>query len=490
MKNNMLKALQELIKEKSPEETDSSELSHTLTVKGLCVDSSFEIARQNASIAAEQCLSSDVNAMLQVLSTLFAAYQRAPTESLEVLYSTLKDIQNSGAMQKLSHQLNDVAYSTVKSFHETTEVCKRFYPEANELESQAIKATNAKSLKLYCDLWRKMTETQLPQGNFSALDYSKAVSCGDLTDDFVEYPILKLCSLYVSIADSLIQSAIKDVEHALDDTVVCRLMQLLNWRTRFVKICSEPIFVTSKTKRTPILREETVHLLQMHCKWLRKHLLDAFRDLLSDGSSLKEFSKTMQQMQYSYQDNQLVMNLGKKLRKLYGQPKLYENQSEYDRCVERSTIFSQLALDWNQPIEKQLRKLASDVAAVSNVYLALDIPEEATLANLRHCSALELAKPQSPTSASLEQKLLPVNTYIIQRILNLLQSYFIDITSRLQKDDSYKRDQRDVIADPQELLCNLVALAKVTRGFPPKLLNLLHVLLKVQLGDVKDVYHR
>lgn len=484
MKNTMLKALEEKINHEEYRVFEARDTSHTLTVRGLCSNSSYEIAKQIAYVAVQQSndIDSDLAFALHSLTSIFTSYQKCPENSMQTLYTIIKtSLEDDNRLEQVANQLNDKALASVKKLKGHSESPKRFYPELQQLDENEITEANMKSVLLYNELWKTFVQKFLPENNFSALDYSKAVTSGMLTDDFVEYPILQHCKKYTDIIDEYIEHAIKYAQDSLDDKTVCQIIHLLNWRNRFLKVSSMPLFVTKKNKRTPILKEEIIPLIYMHSKWLQKHLMGELFKLLPPNHKLREqFNRASIDMLQNEQDNTEIAKFSKKLRKVKGQPKLHENQDGYDLAVARSDVYKQVTLDLTKPIETQAQKLSLDIEMATDMTLALDVPDSSKLTMIQEniTKMLEVARH---TKISLDVKLLPINGYVIQRMLSIMKIHFIDLIYKLSQGKSIKASsgklQQFVV-----ILTNFTSLARVTKGFPPALLNILQVIEKLCLG--------
>lgn len=483
MKNTMLKALEEKINHEEYRVFEARDTSHTLTVRGLCSNSSYEIAKQIAYVAVQQSndIDSDLAFALHSLTSIFTSYQKCPENSMQTLYTIIKtSLEDDNRLEQVANQLNDKALASVKKLKGHSESPKRFYPELQQLDENEITEANMKSVLLYNELWKTFVQKFLPENNFSALDYSKAVTSGMLTDDFVEYPILQHCKKYTDIIDEYIEHAIKYAQDSLDDKTVCQIIHLLNWRNRFLKVSSMPLFVTKKNKRTPILKEEIIPLIYMHSKWLQKHLMGNFSNCCLNHKLREQFNRASIDMLQNEQDNTEIAKFSKKLRKVKGQPKLHENQDGYDLAVARSDVYKQVTLDLTKPIETQAQKLSLDIEMATDMTLALDVPDSSKLTMIQEniTKMLEVARH---TKISLDVKLLPINGYVIQRMLSIMKIHFIDLIYKLSQGESIKASsgklQQFVV-----ILTNFTSLARVTKGFPPALLNILQVIEKLCLG--------
>lgn len=481
-KNQMLKLLEDTIKDTPNEISDTKDASHTMTVKGLCADASFELVKQIVFSAVQETLDakSEPKTHLHALCSVFNAYQKCHKDIRDVCHSVLKvnleEQESSNSVRKITDKLNQQIFTFVTKSDTSMNGHKRFYPELFISSTEEFTKTNIEEVLMFVQLAKTLTRESIPKNEFSVIDYSKAVLSGSLTDDFVEYPILKHCEQYLVAIDIHIVRAITKATE-FNDTTACKVMQLLNWRNRFLKYASESIFVTSSTKRRKHLREDIVPLLYVHSKWLRKHLMtELFKHLPTDHKLIDSFNSKVQEITNQYdQDNTELMKLSKKLKKLYGQPKLYESKDEYDRSVRRSTAYGRLTLNVNQPLSKQLDKLSVDCASVTDLSLALDVPDNNTLTIIEE-NISKIAQAKSSQAVS-EAMLLPVTSYVVQRVLSLLQTSLYDIVSKLSCEGS-QATGTDVT-----VLSYLVQLSRLSKGFPPALLNLLEVILKTVEGQ-------
>lgn len=490
MKNTMLKELDELL---DGEEYDNmgpihKATSHTLTVKGLCSNSSVEIAKQIAYIAAQETKDSTTISDLYIIFSMYSVYLKIRPKLHETVYTIIKNSlkeQNSCKKLELAQKLNDEAYKFYKYGH--LQSYKRYYPESYRLNEDVIHTCNVDGLLLLNNLMNKFMNTTIPKNSFSILDYSKAVLSGSLTDDFVEFPILKYCQKYLEIIDDFIKNAIDRAESSLDDKTACNISQLLNWRNRFVRLSNEAIFAPNQGKRRQVLREDIVSLLYAHSKWLQKNLIQPLCRLIPQNENMiKGFDAAIKDMVINTdQENTELTKLSKKMRKMYGQPKLFVNQEEYDICNETSQVYSKLTLDMNQPISKQLNRLSVDNYVVTDMQLALDVANKEKIALVQE-NITKFTEGKKIDKQGSQVKLLPIISYVVQRILTILQRDFLDVMSYLSKSE----DKHIVRIELSQVLASLVHLGKVTKGFPPALLNLMEVMHKLQENGQEDLSDR
>lgn len=479
MKNTMLKAIEKEVLE-FKNYAVSNDTTHTLTVKGLCAHSEVEIARQIAFII----FNFDAKPLHAFLS-VFNSYLKCPKDLLQLCYNIIRDNLTNlprNPIIAVTEKFNDHAF---KDVHKQRHECfTRFFPETYILDDLSIKSTNTEAVAMFNDLLNLMTESTRTKGAFSVLDYSNAVISGSLTDDFVEYPILKHCQSYLAIIDDHISVALQEARDSLLDEVSCRILQLLSWRVRFAKIASQPIFKTSKSRNRPQLREDIVPLLQIHNKWLHKHLIKELFKLLPKGHTvIGQFEAIVDNILYqegewtkhNEENDSRLFKVSKKLRKLYGQPKLYENRDQYVQCLKRSELYKNLTLNPDREVSKQIDKLSIDVAAVTEVNLAEDIPEENKLIVIDD-NMLKTDRNVTISPAVLsELKVLPVTSYVLQRVLTMLQTDFVAIISQLTSEDN----PGEVTVKVTDVLKSLVALCKRSKGFPPAFLNLLELVQNI-----------
>ncbi|XP_075981449.1 midasin [Anticarsia gemmatalis] len=472
MKNSMLKALEQLMDDEGDRYVSPLNTNHSLTVKGLCSHSTAEITKQIAFVATQEILS------FPVFVCIYSVYQKVPRmllEPIQVVIDESLKTQYSGHMLELTKRLNDVACNCLQ-IYPYLPAFKRYYPEQHKINRDAERLSNSQSLLLFNHLMKTYLQSTTSTRAFSVVDYSKAVLSGKITDDFVEYPILKYCQSYLEMIDQYITNSIILAKSSLDDEITCRIIQALNWRNRFVRLTNEAIFVNNIDILRQDLREDIVPLLYAHRKWLRKHLIQVFskltkqnRDLLNElNVQLENFALHIDQ------DNSQMLKLSKKLRKIYGQPKLYYDKEEYELCTEKSDIYNKLTLDMSRPISKQLNKYCVHNYAVTDMSLALDVPNKDTLAVVQ--DNLSKLTENKSERASPQVKLMPVISYVVQRIFTILQSEFLDVVAQL----SNVEDQPKVTSDYSEVFVSLIHLSKVNKGVPPALLNLLEIVVHLQ----------
>lgn len=480
MKNNMLKTLEECLEDH--EFIEQEECSHTLTVKGLSTDSSYEFTKIVAHPAVQQlaflkhCLSeNDNNYYLHNLFSIFTAYQKCSSENWAKLYLVLKKVNNNRIKCNGIYSLNDTAYFRLKQF--SSELHKRFFPEY--YNSQDVSKSNCQTILLLLNLYANDTSSDNDKPSLTPLTYSKAIMSGDLADEFDEYPILKHCEKYLAVVDNFIEDCINKAKNPIDDKKACLIVQLLNWRSRFVKACSEPICYNDERNRRVFRVEDVVPLLYLHSKWLEKHLMgELFR--LSPQMQ-KQFKKKLPMILSEHdQSNPEMAKLGKKLRKIYGQPQLYHDQNQYELSNVRCSIYDKITLDLNQPIQRQFDILSLDITSVTDKSLALDVPEDNTPTRIQE--NILMAVNENITKVKLNLKLLPINSYVIQRVLNILQKDFLKfVTSVISEEERFRgyKFQEDLML----IITNLVHIGKVSKGLSPAFINILEVVKKLQDED-------
>ncbi|CAG9795642.1 unnamed protein product [Diatraea saccharalis] len=178
-----------------------------------------------------------------------------------------------------------------------------------------------------------------------------------------------------------------------------------------------------------------------------------------------------------------MSKFSKKLRKLYGQPKLYKNRDEYNICVERVNIYKNFTLDLNQPLENQNVNLHIDMTKVCSSKLALDVPEETSLKIVQD----NVSKINEKAYNNSETKLLPINSYVLLRISNILNNAFFDTISGLPLQDTKENNLPNCSG---EILKNLVHFGTVTKALTPEFLNVLSLLQNVYDGNISLIEER
>ncbi|XP_041985023.1 midasin [Aricia agestis] len=468
MKNAMLKELQNELEEVYNDIEDIT--GHTLTVQGLTTNSAREIAKQTAyPIVKLNLVEPNVQNTLHNLFNVLIGFQKCPSEYLNIFFNSLEqDISNKNLQELIAYTYNNLRNEPDLISY------KRYYPETFILDTETTTQSNISSALLYNKLLKKVSQNSIVTSGFSAADYANAVTSGKITDDFSEYPILKYCQTYLQVIDNYIIKTIRASQNYFNDNVLGHIMQLLNWRIRFIKMCSQPIFITSKNKRTPILKEDIIPLLQVHSKWIQKYLLEELFKLPPNKTLKQSFQQEIDKMNiYDDQSKTKLVKVTKKLRKLYGQPKLYKNDTEYDICNSRKELNKNITIDMNQPVDKQLYKVLTNPVGFCTSELAIDVPEEKIVSTLKN-SILELVeKGKDDSILHKDVKLLPINFYVIKRVLQLLKPYLLHEVSGIHEEET-NNDQ-----DVSEILANVVNFGKEAKGFPPVLLSQLEIIQKV-----------
>ncbi|CAK1552225.1 unnamed protein product [Leptosia nina] len=255
--------------------------------------------------------------------------------------------------------------------------------------------------------------------------------------------------------------------------MACQILQLLNWRSRFYKTCTLPIFTMQK--RVPILKEDIVPILEIHNKWVQKYLFEALYSLLNEPEMYEELNREVTKLKLNVEEEYTqISKISKKLRKCYGQSKLFKDQKEYDSCCARAKVYQDIHLDMNQPFDKQLYKM-QHVLYTLNKMFAVDIPDEASIKNVENSVAL--AKESRNTLTS-DMKLIPINVYLIQRMLNVVQPFLPDLLRKFFATE-------DILLHANETSCldilsSVSNYAKSCLGFSSALLDHFQVLLEMR----------
>lgn len=479
MKNTMLSALKTKLEDFEDSCVDPKDTTHTMTIRGIQKNCSLEIAKQIAFTAVQESLVLDSKIednYNHVLFAVFNAYQRSSKRLLSLCYNIIKNSLNeqySNKMNVFGLKLNECAHAFL--LDKICDSYKRFYPEIHFLIRDKLKKANCETILLLNALLKSFQEATVMKNGFSVLDYSNAILSGSLTDDFIEYPILKHCQNYLDTIEYHIFRAIDSAKN-LDDTDVCKILQLLHWRSRFLKLASENMFVTSGARKRQHLREELVPLLYIHSKWLHKHLMTPLFSLSTDKIQEMEFYAYVDRINNENDvDNSETIKISKKLRKLCGQPKLYVNKEEYELCLKKTEIYNKLNLNLNQPVKKQVEILAVDISTVTDYSLALDVPESDKFTIIEE--NMSKTRPLVTPALISEIKLLPLTSYVIQRLINIMKFEILMFVTKLTSEGN-----ENVNENYRNLLLNLTQLIKLSKGFPAAFTNILEVLLKLMEG--------
>jgi hypothetical protein len=477
MKNEMLLELEEVLRNVRIRSSTSD--SHTLSVRGICNNPQFEIAKQLAYsvVYVDEEWDGYKKLMSYILFNIYVAYQRCPKEITFILHEIIKrkyeDRNDYGnTCQEFGLKINNAAYEYLETISDSLESLeqnasnKRFYPEIYNLNKTSVCNSNSGLILLFNEL-RKCYHTYLKETSqespFSFLDYSEAVLTESLTDDFGEYPLLKHCKTYLNIVDRYLECVVKAAEPCLDDETSCHLLQVLNWRNRFFQTCQSPMFVSKDGKTKSILKDDNVTLLYVHSKWLQKYtFVELFKLLPAQHDLIKKFNGEIKNIITNIDHDVSEMSrVSKKLRKLYGQPNLYKDEREYNVHVSIANDYKSGTLDFNQPLEKQLDKFS---LPYTNETCALDLPGEDI------SFTVQLIETQKDISTSeLIVKRLPINAYVLHRMMNFIKNTLLDITS-----------SHTFGKEGNVILKNILHFAIRFQVFAPELLSLLQL--------VKDLY--
>lgn len=483
MKNSMLQSLQKSLE--NIKSFEHAEHNHTLTVKGLCVDSKLEVTNQILYPfplhKGDGLIRKHYSNSLLAISHLFTSYQKCPNEYFETIYTLLKN-QNPRCETWPTGLWSIHEFQNYLANNRNFESYKLFYPEQFKLDNNTIKEANRKNLLLFHILMKEyLLNSSLlnaKSNTLSTLTYSKAVSTGTLSDEFDEYPILKNCERYIGIIEKYIETLINKAKDSLNDQASCLVMQLLNWRNRFLQVCFEPIIYSGKGSKKTFRIEEVVPLLYIHSKWVQKHLIGELMKLAKNGDLEASFRKEVMIIEISEVDNSQMAKFGKKLRKINGQPKLYETREAFEQASERTKVYEKITFDMNQPVEKQLEKLSIDVNDMTDTAFALDIPDSEVLKKIGDkINKIEAAKTILKFS---DVKLIPINAYVVQRVFSILRKDFHKIVTAISREDFDVTYEDDYKNEFRSILVNLVHLE--LKGLSPALFNLLQVIQKVLDG--------
>ena len=492
MKNSMLKALDELIEGEEEDEAGPANTNHTLSLKGLCANSKMEIAKQLAYTAVQETKDGSIESYLHLIFSMFTVYQRSQPDVVSCVNTIINDIiKHQGLANDIDYpsRLNNAAFETHKRNSSEVQSYKRYYPELYRLAVRHNHIANKEALQMFDSLMKSYwTSLKFDKLRITVEYYAIAVYEGKVTDDFGEYPILRHCLRYLDVVGGFIDKVIiHGPDNVLDDRTVCNLFKLLMWRNRFYKVTKETLFADSDACYNTVLREDIVPLLYTHSKWLKKYLMIPLLRLgFNSEATIRDFNAASEELMVVTENfNPTVSKLSKKIRKKYGQPKLLVDKEEYEICTAKSKVYNKITLDLTQPISKQLSRLSVDNYAVSDLQLALDVPKKDTL-ELVQQNITKLVDSQVVDKPGSEVKLLPIISYVVQRILTILQRDFLQLMQELSKSENEMSTKIESV----DVLASLVRLGKVTKGFPPALLNLMEVILKLQDNSLSTFNER
>lgn len=492
LKNDMLKAVE--LELRNIEVLDVITASSTLRVKELCTHSAHELGNQIAFsvIQVDEGIGYYKTTLLHTLYNIFIAYQRCPKDILLALRliidSNFNERSDYAAKRKAYGQsLNFTAFKHFETYS-ILEANQRFFPEQYTLSEEAIKRSNASALILYTQLVAAYyMNIKCSEDGLKFVDYSRAVHMKTLSDDFPEYPLLRNCLNYVEYIEDCTVRVIKSIQDKLDDETTIHVLRLLNWKNRFYDVAFSCMFIKSNENSRRILDVKLVKSLYLHSKWVEKHLFEELFKMLPPEHELKIPFHT-KVLTFTGDNNQISENsaiFSKKVRKLIGQPILYAGQEQYDLCQTRRNIFKTASVDLKQPLAGQKEILSLNYNVVSDLKLALDVPDEETIDGV--IENIE-KKPENPDEFhKTDATILPLNACIIQRVLNILKEQIFEVVCELTADEELKLRN-----DFGEVLVNLVHFARMSKGLAPELLSLLEYLAKVANGtiDVKEVKTR
>ncbi|XP_013187576.2 midasin [Amyelois transitella] len=466
MKNAMLKALEKELDQIEESVKKTNDFKHTLTVKGLCADSEFEICQQSCDTVIQS-----INNKFDFMFTLYITHTNFPCQNIYSLHKLIKR-----ALEKHPHErylLQFLESTSPGMFNYKNKILhNRFYSEFYKLTEKSIKKANLEAVVLYNKMIKTLTNDN---SKLSALSYSQALAIGrdagqnkwPTVSETENYPILQLCDRYLKEIDATIKTCLLLAEDSLDDEATCRILQLLNWRNRLVDICSIDLFVVHRKNRRYTMNEEIVKLIYVHSKWLKKHLIGELFKHVSNKQVVATFNLLYDATILDYdRDNVEMAKISKKLRKLYGQPKLYENEDEYNVYKSKTEEINKLTLDMNKPLSRELHKLSVVGATINKEEFALE----------------NITKLETQTKFDHTVKLTPFSSYVIQRLLNFLQKDLLIVLQKLCNEEEIKSG-----VDFIEILTYLVNVSKRTKGFPSDFTNTLEILQNFVSGlDVEQ----
>lgn len=486
IKNNMLKTIEDELK--NIEVLEVTTASSTLRIKELCTHSAQEIANQIAYsvLQVDEGFGYYKTTLIHTLYNIFIAYQRCPKEILcamrTVIDMNFSERSDFALKRKAySQTLNDMAY---KHFEGSPLLVanQRFYSELYSLDQDLIKSTNGSVLLLYTQLVAAYyMNVMCSEEGIKFVDYSRAIRLGNLTDDFSEYALLRNCLNFIEFVEDYLGQVIRAITDYLDDTTTLRILQLMNWKNRFYDIAFSCMFIRNEdNNRIRILNLKLVQSLYLHCKWLQKHLFAEVFKLLPQGNSIEpEFQSRIGSL--TGENNQVSSKtsiISKKMRKLYGQPKLYANQEQYELSQSRRTIFNSMTIDLNKPLEKQCFILTSNYDAISDLSLASDIPNEEILDRI--IEYIEKHNEDPGKLNIMDAIKIPMHSYVLHRVLCACKHILYVVISELSAEDKTLKLRSDL----SEMLGHVVYYGKKSKGFGPELISLLECIQKLLNGSI------
>lgn len=487
IKNNMMKTIENELKDIEVLEVRTA--SSTLRVKELCTHSALEIANQLAYsvIQVDEGFSSLETTLMQTLYSIFIAYQRCPKEimfALRTVIDTNFDERNDFTVKRKVYSLamNKKAYE----HHEGNELIvanQRFYSEQYTLQPDVIKTTNESAILLYLRLvGGYYLNVMHSEEGVKFVDYSRGYQQGHVTDDFPEYPLLRNCLNYVQFIEECIEGVIRSIRSSLDDKTTLRILQVLNWKNRFYDIAFSNMFVKNEDSRLRILDMSLVKSLYLHSKWIHKHLIEELFKLLPEGNSIEE--KYYANYIRITGGNELVSsNLAKvckKVRQQYGQPKLYANKDQFQKCLSRRNIFEYTTVDLMKPLDSQLEMIPAYCNIVTDENLATDVPDEEIIEN----AAEYMERHNENSTGEIDDMAIvkmPMYSCLIHKVLHSLKMELAEVLYEISNDSLELKTRIDL----SEAIANVVHHGRKHRVLGTEFLSLLACIQKLLNGTME-----
>lgn len=391
----------------------------------------------------------------------------------------------------------------------------RFLPEINNISvNSQVSHSNKLSICLYYLTVKSTQEisSKSTNGSMTALDYSAKVSSGSLSD-FSDMPVLKHCSAFISVLDLTIMKTLSNENVTVTDDDWCNLILLFNWRTRFYRICSEPLLTTTikNSKKTMALREDIIINMNIHYKWLSKFLIEKLSVVGGSNDLFVELYKLMEIIDKGIVTQHSPLRpMSKHIKKFIGQPTPFPSENVYLSCLTRDAIIEKtnILTQQNQTLTEQTVKniLAGKHKSIKNVFKSIqdtfNFPSEDLLKKLNEVSSCDgdiveiidlqevnpleentdVAKTSQPDvdNFGYQVQLWPIKEYLVIKVANIFKTHLFNQLLEQFKKTSYGDGVETDFGDMSVVSANLIKhLSEVVHLIP-----LLPVKLNSLLSDL------
>lgn len=469
MKRLMLIALRELIQ--GYELRKGICPYHTLPIAGLSKHASISITRQLAYPILQCYPQKDEQFLFDILK----AFKKCSSDHLCTLAHLLR--------RELQRNSDSLAFHVREAVKDIVPILSNFHGEVyddllNDVPDEKISLSNSTYLTLYNLMINAYDKLMLPNTEeLTAIKYSSDISSGTMNDMWPEYPLLKNLGKHLVVIDKIIRRVFKSRDYNRSNEFTCQMIKCFNWKRRFCKVAATlPVVVDTK------INESTLSMLYIHNHWLDKKFIGILTEFLKPASILYKNYKTclLDMVPPKDYDSGYFM-YSKKLKKYFGQPYLNKDEDCYKLAVQRSKLYSNICVDLNQPAAK-IESFFIRAGATADYKMVLDVPDSETLANASHSfTALSINNIQN-VNRKRESMLLPLMDYIFVRVLNLLKNDFMYMLPKLQnssRSDLVFMNKTGFEWDFTNILGKLIEFGKGRIGFPPELISLMELLLKL-----------